>query len=142
MMKMMKMTSQSHSNTVTNIALKTVLFTEVNGKAINDTVMEFRYGRTVPDMKVSGRGTRLMVKGNSGMLMVMFLTGNGKTIKLMGMVFIHILMELNMKGIGKMICNMDMVLRRGKMGLGMKGIIKMEENMVKELMFGTMEVDM
>lgn len=40
------------------------------------------------DMKVNGKTIKLVVRGNFGMLMVIFMKDNGKMIKLMVLVFI------------------------------------------------------
>ena len=52
--------------------------------------MEYKNGQMVPVTKAIGKITKLMVKENFGMLMVIFLKVIGKMIKLMDMVFISI----------------------------------------------------
>lgn len=77
-------------------------------------VMVFKFGQMELNMKVIGRTTKLVEKGNFTMLMVMFLKVSGKMIKQMDLVFIDIVMEQFMKVVGNRISNMGMVQKHGQ----------------------------
>lgn len=74
--------------TESNIDLKMVLYTKVNGE--DQCVMDrvFRSGLMVLAMRGNGEKTKLMAEANSGMLMEMYLMESGEMIKLMDMEFI------------------------------------------------------
>lgn len=68
-------------------------FIKVNGKAQRDTVMEYKFGLMVENMKVIGAMTKHMAKENFIMQMVMFMMVCGKRIRQMALVFTYMSME-------------------------------------------------
>lgn len=50
-----------------NINLRTALYIKVNGRAMSDMVLVYKYGQMVPVMKGIGRIIKLTVLENSGM---------------------------------------------------------------------------
>ena len=75
------------------------------------------------NMKENGVITKLTEKGNSGMLMEMFMMDYGKMIKQMAMVSMFMLIEQSMKDTGEMIYKMEMGLNHGVMEVNMKVVI-------------------
>ena len=68
--------------------------------------LEYKSGQMELNMKANGVTTKLMVRGNSGILMVIFMKANGRMIKQRVMGCINTKMVLDMKdtekGISKM----------------------------------------
>ena len=62
-------------------------FIQVNGRVLIVTEKVYRFGLMVPSMKVNGEITKLMVREDFGMLMVMSMKETGLKIRLMVMVF-------------------------------------------------------
>ena len=63
------------------------LYIKVSGKVNKSTVMEFKLGLMVPDMRVTGNKIKPMVEENFGMLTEMSSKVNGSMIKQMVMEF-------------------------------------------------------
>lgn len=99
-----------------------------------------RHGQMVLDMKGNGGTTKLMVKVNSGMLMVIIIMGNGRMIKLMVMECMYIRMGLDMKGNGWMTCSMEKELKCGRILANIKVVIKKAKKMVRGTTLGLMVV--
>jgi hypothetical protein len=59
-------------------------------------------------MRANGVITKLTEKGNSGMLMEMFMTDYGRMIKPMATVYMFMWTEQNMRDTGEMIYKMEM----------------------------------
>ena len=70
------------------------------------------------------------------MLMVMFMKGSGRTIRLMGRDSIHIQMDLDMRESGERTSSMDKELRGGLMEHVIRGNILMERSMERENSYG------
>ena len=111
--------------------LKTVPFTKVSGLEICGTVTVYRSGPMVLSMKVAGDGIKQMEKGSFGMLMVMFLMGNGKRTKLMALVLILMSMGLGMRVSGSMTYNMDKDVKYGRLGAVTKELMLRDRSMVE-----------
>jgi hypothetical protein len=107
-----------------------------SGKQAIDMVMVFKSGQMGPSMKDTGKTIKHTEKESSGILMEMYLTGNGVMTKLMGTEFIHMLMEQSTKENGKMTYNVEEGWKFGLMDLNMKECTKTDRNMVKENIFG------
>lgn len=73
---------------------------------INVMEWEYKSGQMELNMKVSGVTIKLMDKGNSGILMVIFMKVNERMIKQKVMECISIKMGLDMKGTGRGIFKM------------------------------------
>ena len=116
--------------------LKTVPFTKVSGLEICGTVTVYRSGPMVLSMKVAGDGIKQMEKGSFGMLMVMFLMGNGKRTKLMASVLILMLMGLGMRVSGSMTYNMDKDVKYGRLGAVTKELMLRDRSMAAENTYG------
>lgn len=86
-------------------------------------VMEYRFGLMELNMKDNGNIIKLMVRGNSLMLMGIFMMVIGKMIWLVVMEYMFILMVQNMKVNGLMINNVDMVMKYGLMVQNIEDII-------------------
>lgn len=63
---------------------------KANGEVIIERAMEFKLGKTEPNMQVIGKKTRPVDKVNLSMLMGTYTMGSGKMIKQMVMEFIII----------------------------------------------------
>ena len=79
-----------------------------------------KFHQMVPYMKAGGKVTKLTGKGDSSMLMVTFMMGNGSMIRHMDLVDISILMEPHTKATGKTISSMEMGWRPGLMARDIK----------------------
>ena len=80
-----------------------VLFIEVSGTVTSRRDSVFNFGRTVPDMKVTGVITKLLVVESFSTPMAMFLKANGGTIRRTDKAFTITIMELCLQATGKMI---------------------------------------
>lgn len=78
-------------------------------------VMEFKYGRMVPNMKEFGKIIKLMDKDVSSMLMVMYMKVTGQKTKPMALEITNMPTVPCIKEPGNMICKMDMVKKLGLM---------------------------
>lgn len=114
--------------------------TKVSGMGFLNMVMEYKFGLTVPDMKVSGLKVKHVEKEPSDMLMGIFMKEIGKMIKPMDMEPTPIAMEQNIKVTGKMIFNGEMEPKFGLMEAHMMASIKMAKSMDLENTNGQMEV--
>lgn len=85
-----------------------------SGLEDSETVLVFKSGQMVPNMRDSGKTIELMARENLRTSMVTFMMESGSTIKLMDMVSITISMVLNMKASGEMIFS---TVRAKKAGL-------------------------
>jgi len=61
------------------------LFIRVTSRMVSGKVQEFKCGPTMLDTRENGEITKLMAEVSSGMLMVMYMKENGKTIRPMAM---------------------------------------------------------
>lgn len=93
-----------------------------------------------PNIKDNGLTIRLKERVNLPMLMEIFMTDNGKKIKLLDMEFTFITMVQDIKVIGSMIINMVMVLRLGLMVVNMRETTKKERKTEKVNTLGKTEV--
>lgn len=75
-------------------------------------------------MKVNGKTIRLVGMENFTILMGIFLMGNGRMTRRMGMVYILEKMDHDMKDIGKMIFSMVKAQKHGMTEVAMLGNIK------------------
>jgi hypothetical protein len=100
---------ESQENKESQSYLKTMLDTKDSGirLAIREMAMEFRYGQTVQNMKVSGIQTKLMDKDVLFMLMVMFMLDIGKMTKQKEKVYTCIWTAHVMRVHGRKINNME-----------------------------------
>ena len=79
-------------------------------KRVEKLRMEFSYGLTIRNMKVSGSIIKQTGKGNFGVLMVILMKEIGRTTKQMVLELSNQMMAKNgMLETGKMICTMDKV---------------------------------
>jgi len=101
-------------------------FTKDSGEERIVGVKEFRSGLMEQSMKEIGQTTKLMGKANSGMQMVMSLTGSGQRIRLTDMEYIRTLTVQNTRASGNKICSMDKVEKSGKMVAAMTDHITRE----------------
>ena len=108
------------------MCLKMEQYTKDSGEETTEKDLACKFGQMVPSTMGIGRTTKLMEGECSGMLMEMFLMGNGKKIKLMGTEYTHMLTGRSTKVIGRMISNMELVLNHGLMVQNMMENIKKE----------------
>ena len=76
------------------------------------------------------------------MVMVMFMKGHGKTIKLLEKEYISIITEQRIMEHGLKINNMDRPKKHGQMGLNSRVIMSWAKNKEKGFLIGKMEVNM
>lgn len=98
--------------------------------------MEFKFGRMVPNTKVTGDSTKLAVMESSGTSTEMFSKANGLTIKPMVGVFMFTRMVLDMKVSGKMIFSTAKVKKSGPTTQSTKAAIMKVRSMEEVSTFG------
>lgn len=124
------MIQTNHAKKDRHISSKLEQFIQASGK--EDSVMDLvsKCGLMAPNMLVSGGKIELMVKENSSMLMVTFMTVSGLMIRPTVLAFINTLMAPNMKACGRMIYNMVRELRPGQINHDMRAIMRLVASMV------------
>ena len=115
------------------------VFIGVQRKLMIDMVKVRCCGLITPSTRVSGEMTGVKEKVPIGTQMEANIKGCGKTIRLMGMVFLRILMDRNMKACGRMIFSMAREQRHGKMVLCTKVSIWKGKSMDKGIRSGPVE---
>ena len=86
-----------------HISFNLVLCILDNGRVASVMDSENRHGLMEQNMKVNGKKTELMERGNLSMSTVIFMMDIGLMIKLTAVEFTNIKMELNKKEFGRMI---------------------------------------
>lgn len=120
----------------------TALSMKAVGSAKLEKVMDYKYGPMEPDTKAIGTTIRLMGKADLFMLMEIFTTANGETIKHQARVHIIIIMGPNIQDNGWMISSTAMVFKLGLTDRNTKDFMTWEGKMGKENTLGEMVVIM
>ena len=102
--------------------------------------MASRSGPMAHSMRVGGKTTRPMGKGDSSMLMETFMMATGRMIRLMDLAYTAISTVLDIRETGKRTSSTVRVLRPGPIMLVTKVTMWRERNMVRVNLHGPMEV--
>ena len=109
-----------------------------SGKATIGTAMAFKFGRTEPRMKATGKTTKLVEKVDSSMLTATSTMVTGSMIKQRVTESIRMQTELGMKASGSTIDRMGPAVRLGLTDRTSREIIKTDSSMAKAITFGLM----